>query len=46
VDDAYEDEAAAPAPAPAAAPAQTKPVVKPVTVSDDLAAKIDNLFDE
>jgi hypothetical protein len=46
VDDAYEEEVAAPAPAPAAAPAQTKPVVKPVTVSDDLAAKIDNLFDE
>ena len=44
VDDAYEEEAAAPAPAPA--PKQTKPVVTAVKATDELAAKIDSLFDE
>lgn len=44
VDDAYEEEAAPAAAAPAAAPA--KPVVAPVKASDELAAKIDSLFDE
>lgn len=48
VDDAYEDEATAPstpAPVRAAAPA-AKPTVAPVKASDELAAKIDSLFDE
>ncbi len=44
IDDAYEEEAAAPAPAPA--PKQTKPVVTAVKATDELAAKIDSLFDE
>lgn len=44
VDDAYEEEAA---PIQAAAPAkQAKPVVSPVKASDELAAKLDSLFDE
>jgi hypothetical protein len=44
VDDAYEDEVvAAPAPAPAK---PSKPVVSPVKASDELAAKLDSLFDE
>jgi hypothetical protein len=43
VDDAYEEEA--PAPAPAAKPA-AKPTVAPVKASDELAAKLDSLFDE
>jgi hypothetical protein len=43
VDDAYEEEA----PAPVAAPAKAaKPVVAPVKASDELAAKLDSLFDE
>jgi hypothetical protein len=43
VDDAYEDEA----PAPVAAPVKAaKPVVAPVKASDELAAKLDSLFDE
>ena len=45
VDDAYEDEAAAPAPVVAATP-KAKPVVAPVKASDELAAKLDSLFDE
>lgn len=44
VDDAYEEEAA---PIQAAATAkQAKPVVSPVKASDELAAKLDSLFDE
>jgi hypothetical protein len=43
VDDAYEDEA--PAPVVAATP-KTKPTVAPVKASDELAAKLDSLFDE
>lgn len=43
VDDAYEEEADAPAAAPAARAA--KPVVAPVKASDELAAKLDSLFD-
>ena len=43
VDDAYEEET----PAPIAAPVKTaKPVVAPVKASDELAAKLDSLFDE
>ena len=42
IDDAYEEEAAAPAPAPKSA----KPVVTAVKATDELAAKIDSLFDE
>lgn len=43
VDDAYEEEA----PAPVAAPVKAaKPVVAPVKASDELAAKLDSLFDE
>jgi hypothetical protein len=45
VDDAYEDEAPAPAPVKAKAPA-AKPEVSPVKASDELAAKLDSLFDE
>ena len=45
VDEAYEEEAAAPAPIPAQA-APAKPAVSPVKASDELAAKIDSLFDE
>lgn len=45
VDDAYEEEAAAPAPVVAATP-KTKPTVAPVKASDELAAKLDSLFDE
>jgi hypothetical protein len=45
VDDAYEEEAAAPAPVVAAAP-KAKPTVAPVKASDELAAKLDSLFDE
>ena len=41
VDDAYEDEVIAAAPAPAA-----KPTVAPVRASDELAKKLDSLFDE
>jgi hypothetical protein len=42
VDDAYEEEAAAPG---AAAPAQpSKPVAAPVKASSELEAKLDNLF--
>jgi hypothetical protein len=43
VDDAYEDEAQPAAAAPVAKPA--KPVVAPVKASDELAAKLDSLFD-
>ena len=43
VDDAYEDEALAPVAAPVKA---AKPVVAPVKASDELAAKLDSLFDE
>lgn len=43
VDDAYEEEP--PAPVKAAKPA-TKPEVAPVKASDELAAKLDSLFDE
>ena len=43
VDDAYEEEA--PAPVKAAKPT-TKPEVAPVKASDELAAKLDSLFDE
>lgn len=43
VDDAYEDEAQPAAAAPAAKPA--KPVVAPVKASEELAAKLDSLFD-
>jgi hypothetical protein len=43
VDDAYEEET----PAPVAAPVKAaKPVVAPVKASDELAAKLDSLFDE
>jgi len=43
VDDAYEEEA----PAPVVAPVKVaKPVVAPVKASDELAAKLDSLFDE
>jgi hypothetical protein len=45
VDDAYEEEAAAPAPVAAATP-KAKPTVAPVKASDELAAKLDSLFDE
>jgi len=46
VDDAYEEEAAAaPAPVVAATP-KAKPSVAPVKASDELAAKLDSLFDE
>lgn len=45
VDDAYEEEAPAPAPVKAKAPA-AKPEVAPVKASDELAAKLDSLFDE
>ena len=45
VDDAYEEEAAAPAPVVSAQP-KTKPTVAPVKASDELAAKLDSLFDE
>ena len=43
VDEAYEEEA--PAPVVAATP-KTKPTVVPVKASDELAAKLDSLFDE
>jgi hypothetical protein len=43
VDDAYEDESAAPV---KAAKTATKPEVAPVKASDELAAKLDSLFDE
>jgi len=43
VDDAYEEEA--PAPVVAATP-KSKPTVVPVKASDELAAKLDSLFDE
>jgi hypothetical protein len=43
VDDAYEEEA--PAPVVAATP-KAKPTVAPVKASDELAAKLDSLFDE
>lgn len=48
VDDAYEDEATAPStPAPIQAQAApTKPAVATVKASDELAAKLDSLFDE
>ncbi len=47
VDDAYEEEAAAPAPAPVvSAQPKAKPTVAPVKASDELAAKLDSLFDE
>lgn len=52
VDDAYEDETVASAPqaaAPHAVPGSTttsKPTVAPVKASDELAAKLDSLFDE
>jgi hypothetical protein len=47
VDDAYEEEAATPQPEPIQAKAApTKPTVAPVKASDELAAKIDSLFDE
>ena len=46
VDEAYEDEVAAPAPIPAAAAPAAKPAVAPVKASDELAAKLDSLFDE
>lgn len=52
VDDAYEDEpvAAAPQPEPTPAPqvaaAKEKPTVSPVKASDELASKLDSLFDE
>lgn len=46
VDDAYEEEAA-PAPAPVvSAQSKAKPTVAPVKASDELAAKLDSLFDE
>jgi hypothetical protein len=45
VDDAYEEEAAAPAPVVSVQP-KTKPTVAPVKASDELAAKLDSLFDE
>ncbi len=45
VDDAYEEEAAAPAPVVSAQP-KAKPTVAPVKASDELAAKLDSLFDE
>lgn len=46
VDDAYEEEAA-PAPAPVvSAQPKAKPTVAPVKASDELAAKLDSLFDE
>ena len=45
VDDAYEEEAAAPAPIPVTAK-PAKPTVAPVKASDELAAKLDSLFDE
>jgi hypothetical protein len=45
VDDAYEEEAAAPAPVVAPTP-KAKPTVAPVKASDELAAKLDSLFDE
>lgn len=47
VDDAYEEEAQAQATQPIAAPAgkPAKPVVAPVKASDELAAKLDSLFD-
>lgn len=43
VDDAYEEEAAAPV---VAATPKAKPTVAPVKASDELAAKLDSLFDE
>lgn len=47
VDDAYEDEAGSTTtPIQAAAPAAAKPEVAPVKASDELAAKLDSLFDE
>jgi hypothetical protein len=46
VDDAYEEEAAPVAAAPAPAPAKPKPTVAPVKASEELAAKLDSLFDE
>ena len=48
VDDAYEEEATAPStPAPIQAQAApAKPTVAPVKASDELAAKLDSLFDE
>jgi len=45
VDDAYEDEAAPAAATPPPAKA-AKPKVEPVKASDELAAKLDSLFDE
>lgn len=45
VDDAYEEEANTPAPIKAQA-APAKPAVAPVKASDELAAKLDSLFDE
>jgi hypothetical protein len=45
VDDAYEEEAAAPAPVVSTQP-KAKPTVAPVKASDELAAKLDSLFDE
>jgi hypothetical protein len=48
VDDAYEEEAT-PASTPAPIQAQAapaKPTVAPVKASDELAAKLDSLFDE
>lgn len=45
VDDAYEEEATAPAPVVSAQP-KAKPTVAPVKASDELAAKLDSLFDE
>jgi hypothetical protein len=44
VDDAYDEEPAAPEPVKAAKSA--KPIVEPVKASDELAAKLDSLFDE
>lgn len=47
VDDAYEEEAAStPAPIQATATPAAKPAVAPVKASDELAAKLDSLFDE
>lgn len=46
VDDAYEEEAAAPEPAPVAKAPKEKPAVAPVKASEELSAKLDSLFDE
>lgn len=46
VDDAYEEEASDTPPAIQAKAPASKPVVAPVKASDELAAKLDSLFDE